>query len=172
MAPRSGGHGRSQRLEICAGSNATVGGNSSSTQRWNVPRGTMDEVSSYVRLNLPSHCRQGRPKDCSASSSNPMMEGPWCRVRREARARERHRHWSGVVDSLKALDPDGRLEKRTSEDFPKVQSRDCSHSPNGRYGTSAQDALLWLDVGGPDHLGPLVGVVGDELAKVGGRHRH
>src|SRR5215470_14409532 len=24
-----------------------------------------------------------------------MMEGPWCRVRREARARERHRHWSG-----------------------------------------------------------------------------
>jgi len=28
-------------------------------------------------------------------SANPMMEGPWCRVRREARARERHRHWSG-----------------------------------------------------------------------------
>src|SRR5258708_327714 len=29
---------------------------SSSTQRWNdVPRGTMDEVSSYVRLNLQSH---------------------------------------------------------------------------------------------------------------------
>ena len=29
---------------------------SSSTPRWNdVPRGTMDEVSSYVRLNLPSH---------------------------------------------------------------------------------------------------------------------
>jgi hypothetical protein len=23
------------------------------------------------------------------------MEGRWCRVRREARARERHRHWSG-----------------------------------------------------------------------------
>ena len=22
----------------------------------------------------------------------PMMEGPWCRVRREARARERHPH--------------------------------------------------------------------------------
>jgi len=36
----------------------------SSTQRWNdVPRGTMDEVSSYVRLNLPSHCRQPRSKD-------------------------------------------------------------------------------------------------------------
>jgi hypothetical protein len=23
------------------------------------------------------------------------IQGPWCRVRREARARERHRHWSG-----------------------------------------------------------------------------
>ena len=38
-----------------------------------------------------------------------MMEGPWCRVRREARARERHR--TGAVVSLKVLDPDGRLEK-------------------------------------------------------------
>ena len=29
--------------------------NSSSTQRWNdVPRGTMDEVSSHVRLDLPT----------------------------------------------------------------------------------------------------------------------
>jgi len=52
----------------------------------------MDEVSSFVRLNLQSHWPQGRPKDCSTSSSNPMMEGP---VRREERARERHRHWSG-----------------------------------------------------------------------------
>ena len=59
-----------------AGSNA-IGGKSSSTQRWNdVPRGTMDEVSSHVRLDLPFVCRQGRPKDCSTSSSNPMMEGP------------------------------------------------------------------------------------------------
>ena len=32
------------------------GGNSNSTERWNdVPRGTMDEVRSYVRLDLPSH---------------------------------------------------------------------------------------------------------------------
>jgi len=55
----------------------------------------MDEVSSHVRLDLPFVCRQGRPKDCSTSSSNPMMEGPWCRFRREARAREWHRHCSG-----------------------------------------------------------------------------
>ena len=68
-----------------------------------VPRGTMDEASSYVRLDLLSARRQGRPKDCSASSSNPMMEGPWCRFRREARARERHRHCG--EDSLNALDP-------------------------------------------------------------------
>src|ERR1700679_3005395 len=40
----------------------------------NVPRGTMDEVSSYVRLGPLSVRRQGRPKDCSASSSNPMIE--------------------------------------------------------------------------------------------------
>ena len=32
-----------------------------------------------------------------------MMEGPVCRVRREARARERYRHCT--LDSLKALDP-------------------------------------------------------------------
>src|SRR5258705_826682 len=64
---------------------------------------TMDEVSSYVRLDLLSVRRQGRPKDCSASSSNPMMEGPWCRFRREARAPSDID--TVVVDSLKALDP-------------------------------------------------------------------
>src|SRR4051794_12320473 len=60
-------------------------------KRWNdVPRGTTDEVSSHVRLDLPSVYRQGRHLDRSTSSSNPMMEGPQCRFRREARARERH----------------------------------------------------------------------------------
>ena len=84
-----------QQHENHAGSNR-IGGHSSSTARWNdVPCGTMDEASSYVRLDLLSARRQGRPKDCSASSSNPMMEGPWCRFRREARARERHRHCAG-----------------------------------------------------------------------------
>ena len=48
-----------------------------------------------VRLDLPSVCRQGRPKDCSTSSSDPMLEGPTCRFRREARARERHQRWCG-----------------------------------------------------------------------------
>ena len=33
-----------------------IEGNSSSTERWDdVPRGTMDEVSSHVRLDLPLH---------------------------------------------------------------------------------------------------------------------
>ena len=42
-----------QQHENRAGSNP-IGGNSSSTERWkDVPRGTMDEVSSYVRLDLP-----------------------------------------------------------------------------------------------------------------------
>ena len=50
----SGGRGKSQWLESCAGSNA-IGGCSSSTTWWNdVPRGTMDEASSNFRLNPPS----------------------------------------------------------------------------------------------------------------------
>src|SRR5262249_36891472 len=40
----------------------------------------------------------------------------------------------------------------------------------GRYGISAASgALLGLDVGRPDHFAPLLGFVGDELAKVIGR---
>jgi len=64
----------------------------------------MDEVSSYVRLNLPSHWRQGRPKDCSTSSSNPMMEGPLVPSPKRSES-----PWATstleLVDSLKALDP-------------------------------------------------------------------
>src|SRR5580704_759782 len=77
----------------------------------------MDEVSSHVRLDLPFVCRQGRPIDCSASSSNPMMEGPWCRFRREARAREQHRH--AAVDSLKVLDPKWPIREATKS-YPHV----------------------------------------------------
>ena len=44
--PRPPSRGRPHKRDI--------GGKSSSTQRWNdVPRGTMDEVSSHVRLDLP-----------------------------------------------------------------------------------------------------------------------
>ena len=47
------------------------------------PSSQLDGISAGVD-------RQGRPKDCSTSSSKPILEGPWCRFRREARARERH----------------------------------------------------------------------------------
>ena len=63
----------------------------------------MDEVSSHVRLNLPFVRRQGRGKDCSTSSSDPMMERPGADS-------EEKREPVGdidiaVVDSLKVLDP-------------------------------------------------------------------
>jgi len=64
---------------------------------------TTDEVRSYVRLDLPFDCWQGRPRDCSASSSNPMMEGHWCRSEEKHEPAGDIRHCN--VDSLKALDP-------------------------------------------------------------------
>ena len=51
-------------------------------------------ASSLLRSGLGFRYRH-RPKDCSASFSDPMMERPWCRFRREARARERHQHSIG-----------------------------------------------------------------------------
>jgi hypothetical protein len=75
------------------------------TERWNdVPRGTMDEVSSYVRLDPLYVRRQGRPKDCSTSSSNPILEGPWCRFRRECEPVGDID--TAAMDSLKVLDPE------------------------------------------------------------------
>jgi hypothetical protein len=41
-----------------------------------------------------------------------------------------------------------------------------------RYGISRSVASLGLDVGCPDHLGPLRDIVGDELSQFGRRHRH
>src|SRR5262249_19564962 len=55
--------------------------------------------------------RRGRPNDCSTSSSNPILEGP-C-----AESEEKREPVGDIalelVDSLKTLDPAGRLEKRT-----------------------------------------------------------
>ena len=56
MAPSSVGPGRKpwQPHENRSGSNP-IGENSRSTEQWkDVPRGTMDEVSSHVCLDLPS----------------------------------------------------------------------------------------------------------------------
>src|SRR5262249_3836381 len=64
------------------------------------------------------------------------------------------------------------VQKRTSVTVPKVQSRDRSRSPNGSYGISVRIAgSLRLDAGRLDHLGPFLGFVGNELAKIGGRAR-
>jgi hypothetical protein len=61
----------------------------SSTARWNdVPRGTMDEVRSYVRLDLPSGDGKADPKIVPPRSRIPYWKGLLRRVRREARARE------------------------------------------------------------------------------------
>ena len=100
MAPSSDGPEKLQRYDVRSGSN-TIGGYFELHQAVDdVPRGTTDEVSSHVRLDLPNG--QGRPKDCSTLSSNPMMEGP-C-----AESEEKHEPASdadaAVVDSLKALD--------------------------------------------------------------------
>ena len=111
-APSPHGPGKPQQHDNRAGSNS-IGGHSSSTERWNdVPRGTTDEVRSHVRLDLSSVGRQGRPLDCSTSSSNLIMEGPCADS-------EEKREPAGdiatvVVDGPKVLDPNGRLEKRTS----------------------------------------------------------
>ena len=53
MALSSSGPGRPQWHENHLESNA-IGESPRSTERWNdVPRGTMDEVSSFGRLDLP-----------------------------------------------------------------------------------------------------------------------
>ena len=71
-APRSAGLGKKLRQHDSGAGSNPIGGNSRSTLRWkDVPRGTTDEVSSHVRLDLPFNSRQGRPIDCSASSSDP-----------------------------------------------------------------------------------------------------
>ena len=63
--------------------------------------------------------RQGRGRDCSASSSNPMMEGP-----PGADSEEKHEPVSDidtvVVDSLKALDPEWPIREADMFCLPTV----------------------------------------------------
>src|SRR5262245_1349136 len=55
---------------------------------------------------------------------------------------------------------------------PRCYPGDCRHSRNGSYGMSVRIAgSLRLDAGRLDHLGPFLGFVGNELAKIGGRAR-
>src|SRR6476469_2985926 len=50
-----------------------------------------------------------------------MMERPWCRFRREARARERRR-LPQVVDSLKVLDPNRPFREADMQQMPLSKS--------------------------------------------------
>jgi hypothetical protein len=83
----------------------------------------MDEVSSLGRLILPFVRRQGRPKDCSASFSDPIMEGPG------ADSEEKHEPARDIdtaaVDSLKALDPERPIREATDLQW----SREVRFSP-------------------------------------------
>jgi hypothetical protein len=94
---------RQQQHENRAASNP-IGGNSNSTERWNdVPRGTMDEVSSRVRLDPAVTVRSWqRLFRLVLESHDGRAPG--------ADSEEKHEPVSDietvVVDSLKALDPE------------------------------------------------------------------
>ena len=105
-----------------------------STERWDdVPRGTMDEVSSSVRLDLPLKS-DGK---AALQIVPPRLRIP-CWKGRGADSEEKHEPASDidtvVVDSLKALDP--RLEKRTAKSYCsqymmnslKVSTQDLRHA--------------------------------------------
>ena len=56
--------------------------------------------------------------------------------------------------------------------IPDIPGGFSSSSHIGRYGILDRvSASVCFDVGGPDHLGPLFGFVGDQRSKVGGRAR-
>ena len=72
--------------------------------RWNdVPRGTMDEARSHVRLDLPSVDGKADPKIVPPRLRIPYWKGLG------AESEEKHEPVSDIdtvlVDSLKALDP-------------------------------------------------------------------
>ena len=81
--------------------------------------------------------RQGRLKDRSTSSSNPMMEGP-C-----ADSGEKHEPASDVdavmVDSLKALDPDVWTRRALQEKAVKLGSTVLHQCIRPRIGARAPD---------------------------------
>src|SRR6476660_520711 len=139
MVPSSGGPGsrpRQQQYENRSGSNP-IGENSSSTERWeDVPRGTMDEVSSYVRLVLPSTDGKAARKIVPPRLRIPYWKGLG------ADSEEKHEPVSDidtvVVDSLKALDPKRPIREadssRTSRHGRFVPGTDIRRSGNAAQG--------------------------------------
>src|SRR5262249_23791927 len=104
MAPNSDGPGRSPQRENRTGSNQ-IRENLRSTQRWtDVPRGTMDEVSPYVRLAVRSSHGKAVPKIVPPYLRIPRWKGP------SADSEEKREPASDIdtaqVNSLKVLDPE------------------------------------------------------------------
>ena len=86
----------------CGKAGATANLDSSCARRRERSAGRDEETDFQVKQR---NCR--RKKRCAVlpkllDKENPI-QGPWCRFRREARARERLN--TAVVDSLKVLDP-------------------------------------------------------------------
>ena len=69
---------------------------------------------------------------------------------------------SGDVGSMSGLPESGH--GTCIGTAPTCRSGHRRHSPNGRLWNIARS--LHLDIGGLDHLAPLLGIVGDELAEV------
>ena len=93
-----------QPHDSCDASNL-IGGNSNSTERWNdVPRGTMDEVSSYVRLDLPLRLT-ARPPNRLFRLVLKSHRWKGLGANSEEKREPASDIDTAVVDSLKALDP-------------------------------------------------------------------
>ena len=85
----------------------------------------MDEVRSYVRLDLPPIDGKAAQQIVPPRSRTPCWKGPG------ADSEEKHEPASdidtGAMESLKRLTPNGRLEKRTLLLCrPAAINRDCS----------------------------------------------
>src|SRR5262245_856910 len=110
------------------------------------------------------------------------------RGRRRARAsdlmiRSRPPRWDTILIELHpipaSLGPaglQGTELARISQRVMRTSSSDpCRFRRTKRYGkssrSSAETSSLRLDVGGPDHLAPFLGFLGDQLAELDGRSR-
>src|SRR5260370_36968043 len=67
------------------------------------------------------------------------------------------------------LIPNGRRRCSAVCTTPRPRGRIRGTRHDGKLAVAG---LLRFDAGELDHLGPLLGFVGDEVAELGGRHRH
>src|SRR5271155_3541822 len=125
MAPSSAGPGRPWPHDNRRGSNLT-GEQSSSTKRWNdVPRGTMDEVSSYVRLE-PAVSLTARPTNRLFHLVFEPHDGRAPVPIPKRSASPQATSTTAEVDSLKVLDPERSIREadirgcRLSRSRPRV----------------------------------------------------